>query len=645
MHRVVVVVVTFFLFCLESETAIINNVNGEVHGAPNSVASQGNSVLHRAASNGEVHQVTDILDKYISSRNSAGRSPLDLAVIGGHLNVVVALLSRGAPVNSMDNEGNTALHHAVERGDVDIISALLSKDADTTIRNKEDETPLNIEIQRENVNVVELLLNGGASVNLADRNGNTPLHQAVQLGADAIVAAILKKAPNTSLKNKDGQTPLDMAVLSGNLNVVKLLLNAGASPDIPNEYGFNALHIAAWQGTDAIVAAILEKNPNTSLKHKADQTPLDVAVMRQHLNVVKLLLNAGASPDIPNKDHGGSALHVAVWLGADAIVAAILEKAPNTSLRNKADLTPLDTAVLRGHLFAVKLLLNAGASSDIPNKDGNNALHIAARQGADAIVDAILEKKPNTTLKNKADQTPLDVAVMKGHLNVVKLLLNAEASANIPNNDGNNGGNTANQTPLMIAVLKGHLNAVKLLLSAGASANIPNKYGNTALHLAVWHGADATVAAILEKQTDTSIFGFLGTLQLLADLGAAAANRSSDADLHLTMDDALVAALLENGANSTLQNKANLTALDMAVLRHQLNAVKLLLNAGAPVNSPVYYGNTALHFAAWYGDEAIITALVSKGADTTLRNQWGVTPFDVASARGHVKVANELLKS
>ena len=57
--------------------------------------------------------------------------------------------------------------------------------------------------------------------------------------------------------------------------------------------------------------------------------------------------------------------------------------------------------------------------------------------------------------------------------------------------------------------------------------------------------------------------------------------------------------------------------------------VELVLERGANVNHQNKQGNTALHFAFTYDPSGqIAELLIEKGADDTLRNNAGGTPYD-----------------
>jgi ankyrin repeat protein len=69
------------------------------------------------------------------------RTPLHLACIRGHYNVVEVLVMHGADINARDIDRNTALHYSAEYGHAMIVSWLLQRRPDLTIRNRLGKTP------------------------------------------------------------------------------------------------------------------------------------------------------------------------------------------------------------------------------------------------------------------------------------------------------------------------------------------------------------------------------------------------------------------------------------------------------------------------------------------------------------------------
>ena len=68
------------------------------------------------------------------------------------------------------------------------------------------------------------------------------------------------------------------------------------------------------------------------------------------------------------------------------------------------------------------------------------------------------------------------------------------------------------------------------------------------------------------------------------------------------------------------------TALTIATITGQEEAVKLLLELGADVNNPGMTGNTALHAATFVGVAGVVEILLKAGADVTQANYEGAAP-------------------
>ena len=135
------------------------------------------------------------------------------------------------------------------------------------------------------------------------------------------------------------------------------------------------------------VENLLQKpqDPNVRCANTGN-VPLQVAARNGHLEVVRLLLEAGVDKDAGN--------------GATALISA----AGN------------------GHLEVVQLLLEAGADKDAAMTDGATCLHYAAGYGHSHVVRLLLEAKVDKDATADGG-TALQFACEEGHLGVVRLLL------------------------------------------------------------------------------------------------------------------------------------------------------------------------------------------------------------------------------
>jgi ankyrin repeat protein len=116
-------------------------------------------------------------------------------------------------------------------------------------------------------------------------------------------------------------------------------------------------------------------------------TPLQRATEFGHLEVVQILLTAGARPNLAGKD-GNTPLMHASYRGFDEIAAVLLQNQanPNVSEERYGD-TPLILAAWKGHLKVVELLVRAGARVNDKAKDGRTALSVANNSEHRAIVE------------------------------------------------------------------------------------------------------------------------------------------------------------------------------------------------------------------------------------------------------------------
>lgn len=152
-------------------------------------------------------------------------------------------------------------------------------------------------------------------------------------------------------------------------------------------------------------------------------TILIFAAGKDDLELVKLLLDAGADVALENND-GETALMRAAINGRYEVVELLLARGANINQKSSQDLwTALMVAANNDHFEVVKLLLKAGALIDAQNSDGDTALILAVREGYVQIVKWLLEQGAFTHLTNRQNQTALDIAKAGVNKEILELLL------------------------------------------------------------------------------------------------------------------------------------------------------------------------------------------------------------------------------
>ena len=102
--------------------------------------------------------------------------------------------------------------------------------------------------------------------------------------------------------------------------------------------------------------------------------------------------------------------------------------------------------------------------------------------------------------------------------------------------------------------------------------------------------------------------------------------------------------LLDRGADvaAVSRDDAEQTPLHAAAQRRHAEVCELLLSRGAPADAPQAEGFTALHLAAYLGDEDLAILLLECGAHATVESDDGKTPADIAYLHEHDILATML---
>ena len=119
--------------------------------------------------------------------------------------------------------GATPLILAAGAGDVEVMRALLAKGADPKITTEDRTTALMAaagvglsenrprEGEARALEAVKLLIELGADPNASNKWGTTPLHGAAYTGGNSIIRYLVEKGANLNVADQFGQTPLSIA--------------------------------------------------------------------------------------------------------------------------------------------------------------------------------------------------------------------------------------------------------------------------------------------------------------------------------------------------------------------------------------------------------------------------------------------------
>ena len=406
----------------------------------------GTTALHWAAYNEDPETAAALLKAgaSVNAANRYGVPPLALACTSGNAAVVKLLLDAGADVNATMKGGETVLMMAARSGSVDAVKALLVRGAKHDVKERRGQTALMWAAAEGHAAVVKALLEAGADTAVTLDSGFTPFFFAVREGHIDVVRAFLEAGAdvNAPLKRRErpegpagnnssrpaarGTSPLLLAVQNGHFELAIVLVDAGANPN-DVQTGFTPLHTLTWvrkpdssdvsdPATPAgsgkltslqFVREIVKRGANVNLRlakgtprvpqtssriESEGATPFLLAADRSDVPLMKLLVELGADPLLPNSMNT-TPLMAAAGLGTTE---------------------PLEEAGEEPEaLEAVKMLLDIGANINGIDDNGDTPMHGAAYGAYPTVVKLLAERGADPQIwkeKNKFGRTPLFIA-------------------------------------------------------------------------------------------------------------------------------------------------------------------------------------------------------------------------------------------
>ena len=178
-------------------------------------------------------------------------------------------------------------------------------------------------------------------------------------GLLALGAALLLGAWTPGIED----SPVADAAMRGDTARVRALLKQGADVNAAQGDGMTALHWAASRGDAAEVAMLVYAGARVEASTRnGNYTPLHLAARGGRAAAVKALLKAGASAKATTSAGGATPLHLAAGIGSTESISALLAAGAEVDQRESAwGQTPLMWAANYDRVDAVKLLLSKGA--------------------------------------------------------------------------------------------------------------------------------------------------------------------------------------------------------------------------------------------------------------------------------------------
>ena len=422
-----------------------------------------------------------------------------------NLELIRCLLELGANPNKSGDGIEIPLIAAAQFNNIEAMSLLVEYNANVHMFNIGHTSAIHCAACTGSNSCVKFLLEAGVSPDHHEHTTNiTPLMIAASVNNGKAVSLLLERGASINFQETNGYTALMHTSMLGQTLTTEALLNAGANPNLiasKNPQGATALYLACRESHENIVKILLngKADPNIPLSDNK-VTPLMIAcqfaTVSKDYEIVKLLLQAGAYVNAQAIENFGrkTALYIAAYNNDTQLASLLLDAKADVHFFDADGMTPMHFACFHGNDEMVKRFLKAGANPNLCSNDGLSALHIAIQNtNNSSTIEALLKKGANPNAQTKSRRTaPLHLACDNGSSeDIVELLLKAKADTDVLDSDG--------RTPLCVATCRGQTKIVELLLKAGANTELEkDMHGRTPIFFAVAGGYLAIMKLLLE---------------------------------------------------------------------------------------------------------------------------------------------------
>ena len=381
------------------------------------------------------------VDNYGSDEETA----LLTAIYQQHIDIVTLLLEAGADPNRSDEQGRSPISGAYYRRNKALIELLRkfgAVDPLESAKPEATEAPVSDVVERlfkairqRNVNETEAALNAGARLDSEDFKGDTPLLCALAQNDLKMVRLLVERGADLNGRNgRTGETPLLAALSKGNVSIANYLVEKGADINArESRYGDSVVFRAGRIKNHAFLDLLLEKGADEDFRllkaavstgnskllnrllacgYKASDELVLLAVKGKHAQLIRTVIENGASPNATGRNTVSTVLIMASGNGDYNVVDALLKNGANPNIVGHNGTTALIEAAKSCNPAIAEILLKQGADATVKDNRGMTALDYAQKHAKnsrflDQYKDAVgSSKKMSEVMGDKLGKYP-----------------------------------------------------------------------------------------------------------------------------------------------------------------------------------------------------------------------------------------------
>ncbi|RMZ82971.1 hypothetical protein DV737_g1835, partial [Chaetothyriales sp. CBS 132003] len=456
---------------------------------------------------------------------------------------------------------------------------------------------------------IRLLLLFGADPNRSDRSGSTALQAATEVSFVDGARLLLKYGADPNLPaGPSNEAPLTKAIVEQNVDLVQVFLTYGGNANLATSDGNTLLDIAVSKTSPrSLVKLLLNYGADANGKSNRGETPLFVAIQAGRVDLMQLLLDHGANPNLPGPKHPlwpstyqAKALQLLLSRGAD------FKKCPGI----------LELATSLNNIESVTTLIKVGVDVNAKKDGVYTPLCSAIRDNRTELVSLLLAAGADPN--EPASEYPAFKCVTHRRTHLLSQLVVAGADLHTP------------KGIIETAIQHNNKEALMYLLEQGVNPNDRSPEGHTALTTAIRDNRVEYVDLLLAHGADPGIRGqewpICMAVKQPAILKKLLPKVHNPRAVKGVMEMAVVANKLESvklllaaGVSVEDKNGGVFSPLTSAIREDNKEIVKFLLDeAGADVNAPGEHLPIIKAIRRFRGDTEIIEILLARGADINL---------------------------